>query len=244
MSVQVQVFQDQSLSVVPTSFQIVAEGVTRGVRAANKQALKDLYQYSAQFFEESIERPATSVTAGGRAYRAGDRATGNFTFGDSGTFKGHLFESGPVQGIGFPDIERADQRTDKAWRVLEQGTESLRMPSGFWRDAGGNRVPPTLGGDDEFHPAGGRGFREVSGITAKWFIRDAISLVREELELEYKIIGKDIVEGVKRFKAPAPSGLPPPPGKAFTVWVAKDTITKTGPAAGYKGYWRRPPGSG
>ncbi len=244
MSVQVQVFTDPSLATIPSAFQIVAEGVTRGVKAAHKEALQDLYQYSAQIFEDSIERPGTSVTAGGRSYRAGSRATGNFTFGSGGTFQGQLFESGPVQGIAYPDTARADQQTNRAWRVLEQGTASLRMPRGIWRDAGGQRVPPAAGNDDEFHPTGRGGFREVSGIQAKWFIRDSVNQVADELEQRYFDIADEVASEVGRFAAPRSPERPPPPGPEFTVWVQTGRVIQSGPAAGFTGYWRRPPGSG
>jgi hypothetical protein len=198
---EITVTMDPSLSTIPTSLQIISEGVPRGTRHINKEVLRSMYRTAASIFEESILRPATSVTAGGQSYRAGSRATGNFTFGDNQTFQGVLIDNGPVQGLGFPDIQTADQRTDRAWRVLEEGTDSMRMPVGSWRDPGGNRVPWGAGSDDAFHPGGSR-FVEVSGIEAKRFIQGAVDGGVEALGKAYSQLADDLSDLVVQHRVP------------------------------------------
>jgi hypothetical protein len=192
---------DPSLSVVPTSFQIISEGVPRGTRYINREVLSSMYRTAASIFEASIQRPSTSVTAGGQSYRAGSRATGNFTFGDGQTFQGEIIDNGPVQGIGFPNINVADQRTNRAWRMLEEGSDSMRIPVGTWRDPGGRTVPWGAGSDDTFHP-GARRFMEASGIQAKLFIQGAIDGGVEVLGRAYSQLADDLSDLVIRHSVP------------------------------------------
>lgn len=200
MAVIVELLMDPDLSVIPTTFQLVAEGVQSGTRRANKAVLQNMYEYAEQTFAASIERPRHSKTRGGTVYRPDTRATGRFTFGSGKTFVGTIIDNGPVQGVAFPDTDRAEQITGGAWRALEFGVTSMQMPVGFWR-SGGKRVPGRQGGDDELVPTG-RGTVEVNGIEAKEFLATAAERGRGDLERAYEELATRVARSAATHQVP------------------------------------------
>jgi len=57
----------------------------------------------------------------------GRRQTGRFTFGSGSTFESRTIKiSDTNQGFGFPDVARADERTEGAWRAIEWGIPGAR----------------------------------------------------------------------------------------------------------------------
>lgn len=201
MPVIIEARVDPSLAALPTAIDIIAQGVNSGTRAINRQVLDNMYSTASSVFENSIVRPATSVTAGGQSYRAGERATGNFTFGDGETFQGRLSGTGRRQEILFPIVSVADNRTDRAWRPLEFGTGPFQMPGGYWRDVSGNRVEPGEGFDDQFFPGRGDKLR-ASGITGKFFLTTAIEGAIEQLERAYEQLADDLSDLVVEHGIP------------------------------------------
>lgn len=197
----VEVIVDPDFAVVPSSFAIVAEGVEAGTRSIHEQALRKLYSQAQKNFSARIERPKFSATRGGTVYRPESRATGTFTFGPNGAFRGNLISNGPVQGLSFPDESHADAATKGAWRALEFGTASVTMPVGYWRDAGGSRVPPGQGGDDELVP-GSRKMVEVGGIDAKEFISDAVYTVADDIEKAYQRLADEVARDAVTHSVP------------------------------------------
>lgn len=166
----------EGLTQIPTAYQAVSEGVKRRMSGVHREAIKRMNSAAEQNFRDSIIRPDTSSTISNVRYRPRVRATGRFSFGTHSTFRGKLIDEKTVQGFGYPDMERADQRTDFAWRALEFGLDSIKMPDYLWKNAVGVRVgsDQRSPGGDYFTPKRGSAARPTSSrIKEKRFIRDA-----------------------------------------------------------------------
>lgn len=92
------------------------------INAALTRARGAVMNRAEDFFYEDIKRPAESGEGQG-----GRRQTGRFTFGDGATFESREVSiSEDNRGFGFPDISRADTRTNGVWRALEFGLPGTR----------------------------------------------------------------------------------------------------------------------
>jgi len=94
----------------------------------------------ARFNSQTLRPGEVGVGSGGR------RETGNFTFGTlaRGSFTGTQFEDKDTHtfGFGFPDIAKADQRTNFVWRSLEFGLAGTEVNSmGVLHGPGFSRFP-------------------------------------------------------------------------------------------------------
>lgn len=184
-----------NLTVYETTMQALATNFRGKLRKVNDEAIRKISEEAEKNFAESILRPETSATLGGASYRStssasrgeggrltgrrgSKRVSGNFTFGPGKTFTGALLKNkGPhVTGFGYPIVARADKATKRVWRGLEFGWKSMKMPTGVWRDAEGNKVSTRSPGGDAFFPAGPIE-RTVAGIEAKLFITKAFDTV-------------------------------------------------------------------
>lgn len=202
---------DESLTVVSTTFQVINEQFKAGTRTIHRDAINLISLNAKRNFRNSIEREDHSVTLGGSdAYPRRTRASGKFTFGPGATFTGSLLRNlGPnISGFGYPNIKRAEERTNGAWRALEFGRPAFTMPPGFWigerqsRDARGRfgpnrrmavreRFKPIY---DAFapHPRGIPTL-EARGIEAKQFITTAFEYVVERfVEPEYQRLAEKV----------------------------------------------------
>lgn len=111
----------------------------------HEQVARQLTATSKELIEEQISRPQE------RGQRKRFRRTGALTghSGRSSAIKATTTKSsrgkGQLQGRGvsFPDIDVLNRRAAH-WRMLEEGADSLRMPSGAFLDSSGNPLP--LGG--------------------------------------------------------------------------------------------------
>jgi hypothetical protein len=182
-----------------TSYAKTVFETKRSIASKNTNRLGKIIALSEGLFRDRVDVPpyvsqvrGTSATLGGDKYGEHRRATGRFTFGGGGTFKGVLFEQGDQQGFGFPDIPRADAATDGAWRSLEYGLPANRhlMPKFVFLDAAGKR------GGNRFAPLSSSVERFGSGITQKRFIRDAWVEGTKGLPKEYKAL---FVQHFRRF---------------------------------------------
>lgn len=137
---------------------------------------REVVQKSREAFEASILWPQVSVTKGGERYGTDrGRQTGRFTFGSSGTFK-NVTSFDEKKGryiVGWPDVERADQRTRGIWRRLEFGLPAslhfLPRGGGFLTETG------------QFVPGRGPATRKGQGFDEKLFLQrgfDAASASR------------------------------------------------------------------
>jgi hypothetical protein len=182
-----------------TSYAKVVFETKKSLFQKHATTLGNIVKKSRGLFRDRIIRPRESSTLGGFTYRPGDRATGRFTFGDQGAFKGVVFDIGDQQGFGFPEIPVADAKTDKAWRALEYGLPANRhrMPKGIWLNEAGQRVGDKAEGGI-FQPLRGQPAvtGHASGITEKRFIRDAWEEGTKNLPREYKAL---FVQHFQRF---------------------------------------------
>lgn len=97
-----------------------------------------LVRTAEAIFKSSIERP------GETGVRKGIRETGSFTFGTDagGDFTGSTFNADGLIGFGWPDIEKADDRSNFVWRSLEFGLAGTRANSeGVLHGPGFSRFP-------------------------------------------------------------------------------------------------------
>ena len=196
--VKVRIEFDETLTTLPTAMQALSTGFKKGSGQINRTAINLVSRLAEENFRNSIIREETSATLGGQTYRPRSRVTGRFTFGPGKTFTGALLKNlGPdIYGFGYPIVARADARTKKAWRGLEFGWSSMRMPKGFWRDASGSRIRQgrkgetgishRLFGGEEFVPGSRVADQRVAGIEAKQFITTAFEdVVHRYVQPEY-----------------------------------------------------------
>ena len=176
--VLIEIVPDDGFAVYPSVIAALSKEFITGVGNVNRESINKISIEAEKLFRERIVRPETSRTLGGAVYRPGERQTGHFTFGAGKTFTGSLIRK-KAEGVGFayPIVGRADNLTDRAWRGLEYGWSSMKMPSGDWRNAQGQRVPAGAASNDQFFPRGGGGLRRVRGIEGKHFISDAFDHV-------------------------------------------------------------------
>lgn len=172
--------QDVSLAVIPTSYQLVSEGVQRRMRGFHQQAIVKINADAKRRFAAAIERREHSATVGdGPLGRS--RVSGNFTFGSDLTFIGRLLPpSKTVQGFGYPDEQRADDRTEKVWRFLEEGATYTKWPSrAIFFDGGGFYGPDPNRNQDIVVPGRGGAVKfQTKEIAPRHYIRDAVESVR------------------------------------------------------------------
>lgn len=202
---------DQTLTVLSTTFQAVNEQFKRGTRRINRNAINLVSKFAERNFRDSIIREEHSVTLGGsETYQRSTRASGKFTFGPGGTFTGSLLKNlGPnISGFGYPIIERAEKRTNGAWRALEFGRPAFTMPPGFWigerqgRDSRGRFTQAREGVvrsrfkgiHDRFAPTPrGPEMEARGGIQAKQFITTAFEdVVDRYVEPEYRKLAEKV----------------------------------------------------
>lgn len=187
--------QDSGLGEFPTRLQLVSEGVEKRMAGYHTVAIRKISQKAKGNFAEAIQRRAHSATVGDGPYGAG-RVSGQFTFGEHLTFVGKLIgnKGGPIQGLGYPDEQRADDRTEKVWRFLEEGATYRKWPRrGLWFNPGGNpRWPkPEAGRDDVLRvtPRGAPLNWGPAEISPRWYIRNAVQdVLVEYLEPRYEQI--------------------------------------------------------
>lgn len=92
------------------------------INAALTRVRGSVMTRAEDYFRANILRPAESGEGAG-----GRRQTGNFTFGEGATFESREVSISPEnRGFGFPDVSRADGRTDGVWRALEFGLPGTR----------------------------------------------------------------------------------------------------------------------
>lgn len=101
------------------------EEVDKGLRITTLSMTRRIGQLAKANLERSILRPGEHFHGKGR------RQTGNFTFGTrpkgqgkgggGGAFVAVNLEGDNQVGFGYPDIQQADDKTDRVWRTLEWG---------------------------------------------------------------------------------------------------------------------------
>lgn len=182
--------QDASLTeTVPTAYQLVSEGVQRRMKGVHQQAIVRINAQAKDNFANAIERPMHSATRGDGPYGR-NRVSGKFTFGSNLTFIGKLIDKSTIQGFGYPDVNRADQRTQGVWRFLEEGDTYTIWPKRALFFDGGRRVPAERGRDDVVRPGVGPPVKfENKVIKPRRYIADAVENVRTSyLEPAYERI--------------------------------------------------------
>lgn len=129
---------DANLKGMPTALNVEVGKIRENLNAVHAEFLLRVKNAAEENFRRDIKRPAERGEGEG-----GRRQTGNFTFGTTagGAFVGQLFQDGNVYGFGYPDIQRADQATERVWRALEYGL------------SGTKRFPRTLGTPFMTNPA-------------------------------------------------------------------------------------------
>lgn len=203
--------RDRSLTDIPTLYQLVAEGVARRMPGVHRQAIVKINVLAKKNFDAKIERPAHSASLG-RAKYGRNRVSGEFTFGKGLTFVGkQLKKSKTIQGFGYPDIGRADQKTKGVWRFLEEGATYPKAVGGrpwpfkgraafFVPGADKPFVKAEEGRDDQIFPGVGQKVEfKTKKIKARFYIKEAVENVRVSfVEPSYaKILAKAIEEANK-----------------------------------------------
>ncbi len=200
--------QDRSLTDIPTLYQLVAEGVAKKLPGVHRQAIVKINVLAKGNFARKIERPEHSATLGGARYGR-NRVSGQFTFGKGLTFVGkQLRQSKTVQGFGYPDEDRADQRTKGVWRFLEEGAIYPQAVGGRpWPSRGraaffdgGKFRRAESGRDDQVFPGVGQKVEfKTKTISARFYIKEAVENVRVSfVEPSYaKALAKAVQEANK-----------------------------------------------
>jgi len=203
--------RDRSLTDIPTLYQLVAEGVAKKLPGVHRQAIVKINVLAKKNFAAKIERPAHSATLGHARYGR-NRVSGEFRFGKGLTFVGkQLRKSKTVQGFGYPDETRADQKTKGVWRFLEEGAIYPQAVGGrpwpfkgraafFVPGADKPFIKAQSGRDDQIFPGVGQKVEfQTKTIKARFYIKEAVESVRVSfVEPSYaKILAKALQEANK-----------------------------------------------
>lgn len=187
-----------------STYTVAIEETKKSLRRSHTNRTHRLYRRAEEIFKERIGRPpyarvdrtAVSASLGGVRYRPDSRATGRFTFGPNGAFQARVFaeNNGLIQGIGFPVRSIADARTDNAWRALEYGMSSVRMPRGVWLGIDGNYASRREASAEWpiFRPIRNRADIRGGPIRAKLFLKDAFQEMVQRMPEDYQVIVDEV----------------------------------------------------
>lgn len=195
-------------------------GFARGVEELEKSldayhqrsVAQKLSRRAESIFRASILRPQEQEQAS-----APRRMSGRFTFGRdtgggsfaSGTFVTTTFSENGVQGFGYPDVDRADRRTNFVWRSLEWGLGAgatdheyaprgtFKLPNqGYWVDPSTGKWTKSVRGrrSDLYRPKGAAIPSPDSGIEPKFFITQAWESVVAEIPRDYQRIATKVAD--------------------------------------------------
>jgi len=188
------------------AIQAIPKRLERNTVHAAVRNVGTVVRRAEEIFDASILRPGEKGHGEG-----GRRQTGNFEFGTGNTFVGETFKLSEGRfGFGFPDIDRADSKTNKIWRALEFGLSGTkRKPEARFSEntylilGGVHRMPEryefSTKNPSSSYLSLGRRKREVQfaeGIEGKHFIEDAWASSLETIAARYK---KAVTDAIASF---------------------------------------------
>jgi hypothetical protein len=174
----------------------VKDGIEKGIQQIHAAAIRSLYVEGRKLFKERTnvppysryDRSEATATLGGSPYRPEARASGRFKFGKGQAFEARIIDEKGISGFGWPVVSQADAVTDRAWRVVEFGASSIKMPSHVWRNASGTVGPF---GDSRFprlSPISSRAIARPTKFVAKHVLEDALDNVAKDMPEKYRVL--------------------------------------------------------
>jgi hypothetical protein len=178
----------------------VRDGVGKGIQQIHAAAIRSLYVKGRKLFRERTnvppysryDRSDSTATVGGTPYRKGARATTRFKFGDGKAFEARIIDEKGISGFGWPVRAQADAITDHAWRVVEFGTDKIKMPAHVWMNAAGVVAPSGEGAALRYTrlaPISSRAIpKPGSRFVGKHVLEDALDMVAKDMPEKYRAL--------------------------------------------------------